>query len=195
MLRGIILNFERTNVNARQILIIIAACLGMLWTSCRAQRALWMEVREGNRQTTIAMTEGIARQLLESTDVDVNFLKENRNELITREMLLSVLDGARSRVTVNGRHGSEAIICTRPLDTPGEGSGRDHLVLETYKAGKRAFRISIPQLEIGKADEKGDEFINVSLGWKAFLPLLAESGGAVYIRDEKEDTEVWMYIE
>ena len=46
-----------------------------------------------------------------------------------------------------------------------------------------------------QADEKTDESVNVSFGWKALLPFLAKVGGAVYINDQQDNTEVWLYVE
>ena len=31
--------------------------------------------------------------------------------------------------------------------------------------------------------------------WRGLLPFLAKEGGAIYINTEKEETEVWLYLE
>jgi hypothetical protein len=31
--------------------------------------------------------------------------------------------------------------------------------------------------------------------WRGLLPFLAKEGGAIYINTEKEETEVWLYVE
>lgn len=179
----------------RQALTCAMLCSGLIWAACSSERAIWIEMKEnGKPGTTIAMTEGIARQLLESKDVNVSLSKTDGDGLITREMLQEVLDGRKASVRTHDEHGSEAIVYAKPLRTPGS-TGKDRLVLETRKAGKQVFRIALPQLDIEQADQKSDEFVKVSLGWKALLPFLAKSGGAIYIRDEGDDTEVWVYVE
>jgi hypothetical protein len=168
----------------------------VFWVSCRAEKALWIELKEnGERTTTIAMTEGIARQLLDAKEINVSFSEKGKSELITREMLQAVLDGRERSLTARDGHGSEATVSLRSLSIPGGRNGSNRLVLETYKSGKQTFRIALPELEIEQADDKGDEFVKINFGWKALLPFLAKVGGAVYINDQKDGTEVWIYVE
>jgi hypothetical protein len=37
--------------------------------------------------------------------------------------------------------------------------------------------------------------VKINFGWKALLPFLAKGGGAVFIKDQDDDTEVWIYVE
>lgn len=141
------------------------------------------------------MTEGIARQLLDKKEMNINFSEGEKAELVTRDMLQAVLDGRQESMTSRDEQGDEAILSLKSLSVPGKRGGNDRLVLETYKAGKQTFRIALPELEMEQTDEKGDESVKVNFGWKALLPFLAKVGGAVYINDQEDDTEVWLYVE
>lgn len=182
-------------MNAQRALSIMAFCSAMFF-ACRTEKALWIEVKEdGKRTTTIAMTEGIARKLLETEEMNVNFTEKGRHDLITRDMLRSVLNGEKRSVIARDENGSEAVVSLKSLNIPGERSGNNRLVLETYKSGNQTFRMVLPELEFEQADDKGDEHVKVNFSWKALLPFLEEVGGAVYINDQDEDTEVWVYVE
>ena len=168
----------------------------VLFAFSREERALWIEVREeGGGKTTIAMTERIARQLLESDEVKGHFAKKGGKDLITRDMLRSVLDGDEASIEVQDEDGSEITLHMDGLKVPSPDGRRGKLVLETYKAGSRTLRIGIPDVEIEASDEEEGGFIEMSLGWKGLLPFLAEEGGAIYINNEKDDTQVWVYFE
>jgi len=183
-------------MNAQRALSIVAFCFAMVFAQCRAEKALWIEVKEDGKGTaTIAMTEGIARKLLETKEMKVNFTGKGSHDLITRDMLRSVLYGDKRSVTAHDENGSEAIVSLKSLSIPGETSGNDRLVLETYKSGNRTFRMVLPELKFEQADDKGDEYVKVNFSWKALVPFLEEVGGAVYINDEDDDTEVWIYVE
>ena len=167
-----------------------------IWTSCRSEKALWIELKEhGERTTTIAMTEGIARQLLDSKNMNVNFSAGEKNQMVTKDMIQAVLNGTQSSMTSQDEEGDEATVSMKSLSVPGKRGGNDRLVLETYKSGKQTLRIALPELEMEQADEKTDESVNVSFGWKALLTFLAKVGGAVYINDQQDNTEVWLYVE
>ncbi len=182
-------------MKAHSATVLLLICSGIIWTSCRSEKALWIEIRENGSRTIIAMTEGIARQLLDMKEMDVNFSEGKKSQLVTRDMLQAVLDGRQSSMTSRNEDGDEAIVSLESLSVPGTRGGNDRLVLETYKSGKQTFRIALPELEMEQADEKGDESVKVNFGWKALLPFLAKVGGAVYISDQTDDTEVWVYIE
>ena len=162
------------------------------------EKALWIEVKDkGDQKTTIAMTEPIARQLLESDETKVHFAKKGKKDLVTREMLKSVLDGREESVEAREEDGSEAKLYMADLKVPGHNGGKGKLVLETYKSGSRTFRIALPEIELEASDEEdgGTGRIETSIGWKALLPFLAKEGGAIYINTDKDDTEVWLYVE
>ena len=77
---------------------------------------------------------------------------------------------------------------------PGDGKGDGAtLVIEILEAGKRVTTIRLPSISVETVVEDEDAVIETSIGWRAFLPFLAERGGAVYISTEKDETEVWIY--
>lgn len=175
---------------------LLLLCSALCWASCRSEKALWIELRrDGVQTTTIAMTEGIARLLLDNKKMNINFSEGEKARLVTRDMLRAVLDGSQAAMTSQDENGEEATVSMKSLSVPGTRDGNDRLVLETYKSGKQTFRISLPELEMERADEKTDESVKVNFGWKALLPFLAKVGGAVYINDHDDGTEVWLYVE
>jgi hypothetical protein len=93
--------------------------------------------------------------------------------------------------------GSEVKMYLKDLEIPGKGRGKDRLVLETYKSGKKKFSIGLPDIEVEEAreDSGASDLVKLSFGWKGLLPFLAKAGGAVYLKDHQDDTEVWLYVE
>jgi hypothetical protein len=177
---------------------LLFICSSALAASQLQDKALWIEVKEkGDHKTTIAVTELIARQIIESDETNVHFAKKGKQGLITREMLRSVLDGREESVEVRDEDGSEAKLFMADLKVPGNKGGMGKLVLETYKLGSRTFRIALPEIEMEASDEEngGTGSIEASIGWKGLLPFLAKEGGAIYIRTDKDETEVWLYVE
>jgi len=171
---------------------------GILLAFPRGERALWIQVKEkGERKTTIAMTEAIARQLLLADETNVHFSKNGKKDLITREMLRSVLDGREESVEARDDQGSEAKLYMADLEVPGHRGTKGKLVLETYKSGSRTFRIALPEIEIEASDEEdgGTDSIEMTIGWKGLLPFLAKEGGAIYIKSDEDENEVWVYVE
>jgi hypothetical protein len=168
----------------------------VLLASPPREKALWVQVKEkGDHKTTIAMTELIAWQLLASDETKVRLTKKGKKELITREMLRSVLDGQEESVEARDEDGSEAKLFMADLRVPDHKGGKGKLVLETYKSGSRTFRIALPEIEIEASDEEDGGSIEMSIGWKGLLPFLAKEGGAIYIDADKDETEVWLYVE
>ena len=164
-----------------------------------AEKALWAEIREhGKLKTTIAVTEGIARQLIKSKNAKANFSGKGNKDIVTKEMIRSVLEGKeKSVVARDEEHSQDIKLFMNNLDVPGKASGNERLVLETYKGGKKKFSIGLPDVEVEESDEKdeSDEMVKMSFGWKGVLPFLAKSGGALYVHEHKENTEVWIYVE
>lgn len=164
-----------------------------------AEEALWAEIREhGKLKTTIAVTQGIARQLIKSKNAKVNFSGKGKKDIVTKEMIRSVLDGKeKSVVARDEEHNQEIKLFMNILDVPGKAGGNERLVLETYKAGKKKFSIGLPDVEVEGSDDsdESDDMVRMSFGWKGVLPFLAKSGGALYVQEHKEDTEVWIYVE
>jgi hypothetical protein len=175
---------------------LLFLCTSVLQGSPHRENALWIEVKEkGANKTTIAMTEPIARLLLKSDESKVHLTTEGKRDLVTRAMLESVLEGREESVEVRDEDGSEAKLFMADLKVPGEKGGEGKLVLETYESGSRTLRIALPEIEIEASDEEEGGFIEISIGWKGLLPFLAKEGGAIYVTNEKEDTEVWLYVE
>ena len=163
----------------------------------RSQKALWIELKEkGGRTSTIAMTENIARQLLESDDTNLHFSNKRERDLITKEMLRAVLDGRQETAEVaDDGNGSRAKLYMADLHVPSTKGGGDRLVVETYKAGEKTFRIALPSVEIQDAEEGTGNEIETCIGWKSLLPFLSHGGGALYVKDEDHDSEVWIYVD
>ena len=175
---------------------LILACLGAVSASCRTEKAMWIEVSEkGQRKVVIAITEAIVHALLDTRQVNVNFTDDEENSLVTRQMLSDVLEGREEYLTVKNKEGSEATIYLKTLAAPVDRNGGGTLILETYKGGSRTFRMALPELDMQATDDKGDESVELNLGWKPLLPFLARAGGAVYIHDLEDDSEVWVYVE
>lgn len=148
-------------------------------------------------KTKIAVTEAIARMVLDSKDTKVNFSGKGKKDLISKKMLRAVLDGREESVTAKDpEHDQEVKLYLKDLDVPGKERGKDRLVLTTYKEGKKTFSITLPDIEVeSKADDESDDLVTRSFGWKAIMPFLAKTGGALYVKDYKDDTEVWLYVE
>jgi hypothetical protein len=188
-------------MNTRLLLSISAmlvVCVGTLSANPHRERALWVEVSEnGDRKTTIAVTEDVARVLLESERLACCLSKNNEEQLITREMLRAVLDGDEESIEIQNEEGSEVKLYMASLKVPGEGDENGKLILETYRDGSRTFRMSLPEIEIEASDE--DDCDNASfemnIGWKGFLPFLAKEGGAIYVDSQDDNTEVWIYVD
>ena len=194
-------NDRRKSMSVRRILHLGLAILigaGVLSASTpRRQKALWIEATEnGELKTTIAVTEEIARLFLESKEVTFNSSEKGKDDLITKQMLLSVLNGEEEMVKASDKNG-EAKVYMKKLDVPSKGGDNSRLVIETYESGDRKFRIALPEVEIehDAAEGNSHSYVGLMLGWRALLPFLAKEGGAVYIHDHQKDTEVWIYTE
>jgi hypothetical protein len=188
-------------MKARQFLLIsamLATCTNVLLASPHREKALWIEVKEhGECKTTIAVTEPIARALLESEQLACCLGKSSEECTITREMLRALLDGDQETTEIQNEDGSEVKLYMASLKVPGYGEENGKLILETYKEGARTLRISLPEIAIeafnGKECE--EECIQVNVGWKGLLPFLAKQGGAIYVDSQEDETEVWVYVD
>ncbi len=161
--------------------------------SCSGQRALWIDVRDKDEHKTIAVTEAIARKAIEVANVE--FAGRNNRDLVTREVLLSVLDGRERTRTARDAVGNEAVVYMKRLDTPGKNGGNNNLVLETYKSGRQTFRFALPNLDMSFDGESNSVSVSGKLDWKSWLPFLAKEGGAVYLKDHSDETEIWLYVD
>jgi hypothetical protein len=177
---------------------LLLICSGVLQASPRWEKALWIEVKKhGDNETTIAITEAIARELIESDERGVHLAKKGEKDVITREMLKAVLDGKEESVEAQDKDGSEVTLHMADLKVPGRDGKQEKLIFEVYKSGSQTLRIALPEVEIEASNEEEDGVGNIetSIGWKGLLPFLAKEGGAVYINSVKDDTEIWLYVE
>lgn len=176
-------------------LTALVFCSALLWSSCRTEKALWIEVNEHGSRKTIAVTEGIARRFLDAMETKVRFTTKSRSELLTRAMVRDVLDGRTRSATTRDEHGTDVTISMKPLPIPGDSRENNRLVLDIYSSGERTFHLALPELDIELADKERQISLRADIDWKSWLPFLAKAGGAVYIKDHDEDTEVWLYVE
>ena len=177
---------------------LLLICSGVLQAFPRWEKALWIEVKKhGGLETTIAITEPVARELLDSDEREVHLAKKGEKDLITREMLKAVLDGKEESVEAQDEDGSEVTLHMADLKVPAHEGKHEKLVLETYKSGSRTLRIALPEIDIEASNDEQDGVgsIETSIGWKGLLPFLAKTGGAVYIKSDKDDSEIWLYVE
>jgi hypothetical protein len=167
-------------------------CSSALLLAASSGKALWIELKEkGDKKTLIAVTEPVARMALKDSNKDLHFTNHMKNDLITKEMVLAVLDGKEESLKVQDpEDGSEITMYMDDLDIPHEMKGDHRILVETYKHGKRTFRMSLGDIDIDQSDDNGEAALNI--GWKGLLPFLGKEGGAVYIKNDKEDTEVWI---
>jgi hypothetical protein len=185
---------------SRIVLISVVTTLflsSVLFACNDAEKALWITVKEhGNLKTTIALTEDIARKLLESKDFHLNFSKTKEKSLITKKMLEDVLTGRETSVEARGEENETVVtLFMQNLDLPGKNKGEKRLIVETYKEGKRTFRMKLGEFEIESTDEESGDTEKHDLSWKTFLPFLAKSHGGIYIKDHSDNTEAWVYVE
>lgn len=177
---------------------LLFLCTTVLPAAPPREKALWIEVteKEGHK-TAIAVTEFIARQVLESDGPGHHFAKGKQRDLITRDMVRAVLDGDEESVEARDEDGSEVKLYMADLDVPGGGGGGDKLIVETYKSGSRTFRMTLPEIEIEGCDDESCETgrFEIKFGWTGLLPFLAEEGGAIYVLSDDGETEVWVYVE
>lgn len=176
-------------------LTALMLCSALLWSSCRTEKALWIEVNEHGSRKTIAVTEGIARRFLDALQTRVRFTSKAKSELLTREMVRDVLDGRTRSATARDEQGTDVTIFMKPLRIPGDSRGNNRLVLDIYTSGQRTFHLALPELDIELADKERQISLRADIDWKSWIPFLAKAGGAVYIKDYDEGTEVWLYVE
>lgn len=169
-----------------------------LFASSSSQKALWIEVRDKeNHRIIVAVTEAIARELLDSGGPKCRIAVDRGDGQITRAMLKAVLDGDQETIEASDGHNGVIKLYMADLDAPPRKGNTGKLVLETYKSGSRTLRMALPEIEIEANNEEdgGSDCIEMHLGWKGFLPFLAKEGGAIYVNSEEDDTEVWVYVE
>ena len=177
--------------------IATVAAVTLLAGSTHSEKALWIRIREhGQLKTTIAVTEPIARLIAEADKEHVHFSTHNDHDLVTRQMMKDVLNGKKSSVKeIDAEDSTEAELFMKNLDVPGTKGDKTKLILETYKDGKRTFRIKLGEFEFESTDEESGKPSKTDFSWKSLLPFLSKTGGAVYILDHKDNSEVWLFVE
>jgi hypothetical protein len=177
---------------------LLFSCTTTLFGSTSSRKALWIEVREkGDHKTTVAVTEEVARELLDSRHSNCRIRMDGDHGLITRAMLKAVLDGEQDILEARDEHGEMIKLYMADLDAPAHRGDSGKLILETFKSGSRTLRMVLPEVEIEASDgeDGGSESVELHLGWKGLLPFLAKEGGAIYVSSEEDDTEVWVYVQ
>ncbi len=183
----------------RMICLFFMVLFPLMWSNAgpsHSEKALWIETREhGKLKSVMAVTEAIARHVVKSEDTEMNFGDDDK-DLITKEMILDVLDGRERKVTAKDSSGEEEVtLYMKDLEVPGRERDKDRLILTTFKEGKKTFSVTLPDIEVESKEERSDSLESYHIGWKAFLPFVAKHGGALYTRNYKDDTEVWLYVE
>lgn len=185
-------------MNPLQRSLFALACLFIACSAAQAgssRAALWIELKnEHGELTTIAVTRGIAVAMLEADkDGSMHLNKHGDSELITKQMLRDVLDGTRETVhATDPDNGSEVTLYMKDIDPPGHAGTAGSVVLETYKNGERTFRMKLGEMEF-EAGGKDDN--TVTIGWKGLLPFLSRVGGAVYVNNDRDGSEVWLFMD
>jgi hypothetical protein len=185
-------------MNSLQRCLLAIACLLIACSAVQAgssRPALWIEVKNENGEfTTIAVTREIAVALLEADkDGSMHLNKHGHSELITKQMLRDVLDGTRETVrATDPDNGSEVTLYMKDIDPPRHAGTEGSVVLETYKNGERTFRMKLGEMEF---ESGGRDDNTVTIGWKGLLPFLGRVGGAVYVNNDRDSSEVWLFMD
>lgn len=183
--------------NLQRLLLVAGTVLLYAATSPagNSRTALWIELKDhDDGLTKIAVTREIAVALLEADkESSMHFNHHGHNDPITKQMIRDVLDGTRDVVHAQDPdNGSEATLYLKDIDLPRHAGGKGSMVLETYKNGERTFRMKLGEIEIEGGDKDDN---NISFSWKRLLPFLSKTGGAVYVSDEREGSEVWVFMD
>lgn len=183
-------NLQRFLIVATSVLLGAAAS-----TAGNSRSALWIEVKSENQgMTRIAVTREIAVALVEADkDGSLHFRNHGHSDLITKQMIRDVLDGTRDIARAKDPdNGSEVTLYLKDLDLPRHAGGKGSIVMETYKDGERTFRMRLGEVEIETGDKDDTDIV---FNWRRLLPFLSKAGGAVYIDNERENSEVWVYVD
>ena len=185
-------------MNHLQRMLIVAGTSILYAASAPAGNSkdvLWIELKSHDEgRTKIAVTTEIAEAFLNADkEGSVHINAHNHKDLITKEMIRDVLEGRRDEVLAEDPdNGSTARLYLGDLRLPRHEGSRGSIVMETYKNGSRTFRMKLGEFEISEGDKDDN---NVEFSWKRLLPFLTKTGGALYINNEREDTEVWVFMD
>jgi len=183
---------------ATMLLAILLVAGSTRAPAAQEQEMLWIGVTSDTEPgTTIAVTLSVARDLYESDREHLVIGKNDRSERKLRDLIKSVLDGERDEGEVTDPDNDSRVRVWRGYATvPGSGKGNNStLVVEIRERGEPVTTIRLPNITVETTAEGEDAVVETAIGWRTFLPFLAEHGGAVYISTEKDATEVWVYVE
>jgi hypothetical protein len=183
--------------NTQRLLIVAASTLFYAAASpaANSRQVLWIETKSQDEgRVKIAVTREIADAVLEAdNEGSMHWSSHDHKNLITKEMVRDVLDGTKDVAEAeDSENGSTAKIYLGNVDLPRHDGGKGSVVFETYKNGERTFRMKLGEIEI-EGSEKGE--MGVAFSWKRLLPFLKKTGGAVYISNEREDSEIWLFLD
>jgi len=162
------------------------------------QEMLWINVQsEREPETTIAVSLPVARELYTSGQDHLTMGRQNKAERELQHLLQEVLEGAKEEGEVYDREDSTRIRVWRASTTIPGSEKRDGntLVIEIRERGEPMTTIRLPNITVETSSESEDAVVETSIGWRAFLPFLAEHGGALYIATDKDETEIWVYVQ
>lgn len=183
---------------ASALAMLSLTSLALFARPSHSESALWIKITEhGKLKTTIAVTEKIARLMVKADHANVHFTSgEKGRDLVTRQMIKSVLDGSESSMSAKDeKTDTEAEVFMKRLNVPGSQKDNSQLVMETYKDGERSFRMKLGEFSFESKDDETGETNETEFSWKSLLPFLSHTGGGVYIKDHSDDTEIWVYVE
>ena len=166
--------------------------------AAQEQEMLWLNVRSDKEpETTIAVSLAIARQFYADGEEHLTFSLKDRKERELEHIIQEVLQGDRDEGEVYDSEGNTRVRVWRGTATvPGTGQKDGNtLVVEIREKGEAVTTIRLPNITIETTSEEQGAVVETAVGWRTFLPFLAEHGGAVYIATEKDETEIWVYVQ
>lgn len=163
------------------------------------EKALCIEIREGGKLSSeIIMSLDIAKMIIEETgkeDFDIAGAEISREEL---EKLLSY--GGELATVENYETDTQIRFFIQEFKFKRRGSkGGKNFIVEVYNyEDDNFFKLRIP-LVIIRALIKISSWIDIRyknyVGSEMIEKMLSREGGIMYVRDYKQDAEIWIYIE
>lgn len=171
-------------------------------TAAAQNRVVWIKIWEHDTLTTeVAVSKGLAENILktERHDTVVSF----GNTRLPIESLRQLLSGAHNTFTmVDHKYDTRLRFSTGTFDgfdTLGIRSHRatEHskeFVVEIFEKGKESFSLTVPVNEtkavMGHPSKKAQ---SKDRNLSVVESTVRQSGGAVYIKDIRHNTEIYMY--
>lgn len=175
---------------------LLAAALSYPSLASQEQEMLWLNVQSDKEpETTIAVSLPIARQFYAKGEEHLGFSLKDGKERELEHLIQEVLEGDRDEGEVYD--GDTRVRVWKGTATiPGNGKKDGNtLVVEIREEGEAVTTIRLPNITIETTSQEHGAVVETSVGWRTFLPFLAEHGGAVYIATEKDETEIWVYVQ